>query len=345
MPHQKRICDAIPVGQAPPYECPSMLDAKEKILEAYAGTGKFRDDLVRRATDQYFAALDAGGSPDTSQFDVARTAAQSLLKKDLLSPASISAVSGGAVTDERAAAAIALTFDSVAKPLRIPEPAVQTGAGSFGLALSAIIGAVLGMVILTPLFRLAFEMPDLGMVLGGPLGAFLAVLIVQKISRSRLLRRLLRRRRKVRYDRQNHEQVVRTYIEQWLDSAVALLALLCICKSQPEEAPADKESAFRRIGGLIYALHRTAPESLTVAADELIQEARNCGFEGLEGSPAFLSAAKDERNVIEWTKDLLTKYEAFGDVAEGDKVRIERKPVIFEGNVLERGLVRKLRDK
>ena len=138
---------------------------------------------------------------------------------------------------------------------------------------------------------------------------------------------------------------MRTSIEQWLNFAVPLLVMLCHCRSQPAASPADQESAFRRIGALIYALHRTAPESLSVAADELIQQARNCGFDGLEGAPAFLSAASDKQNVIEWTNDLLTKYETFGDVAAGDKVRIERKPVIFDGNVMERGLVRKLRDK
>ena len=322
-----------------------MLDVKEKILEAYAGTGKLRRELVTGATDEYFAALGPSSSHNQAQFDIARTAAQSLLKKELLSPASISAVSSGTVTDERSTAAIALTFDSVAKPLQIPEPAVQVGTGAFGLALSAAIGAVLGMIILNPLLRLDFEMRDLGLVVGGPLGALCATLIAHKVGRSRLLQRLLRRRRKARYDRQSHEQVVRTSVEQWLDSAVALLAMLCICKSQPEVGPADKESAFRRIGGLIYTLHRTVPDSLSVAADELIQEARNCGFEGLEGSPAFLSDAADEQSVIEWTNDLLTKYEVFGDVTEGDKVRIERKPVVFDGNVMERGLVRKLRDK
>jgi len=322
-----------------------MLDVKEKILEAYAGTEKLCRDLTGSATDQYFVALDAGSSPEQAQLDIARAAAQSLLKKELLSPAWISVISGETVTDERSTAAVALNFDSVAIPLQIPEPARDAEPKAFGLALAAMIGAILGMVILTPLFRIAFEMRDLGLGLGGPLGALCAVLIVHRAGRNRLVLRLLRRRRQARYDRQSHEKVVRAAIEQWLNFAIPLLTALCLWRSQPDDTPADKESAFRRIGGLIYALHRTTPESLPVAADELIQEARNCGFEGLEGSPAFLSAAKDEQNVIAWTNDLLTKYETFGDLTEGDKVRIERKPVIFDGNVMERGLVRKLRDK
>ncbi len=127
--------------------------------------------------------------------------------------------------------------------------------------------------------------------------------------------------------------------------AISLLAALCSWRTRSQDTPADKETAFRKIAGLIYALHRTTPESLSVAADELIQEARNCGFEGLEGSPAFSAGAAGEQSVIAWTSDLLSKYETFGHVAKGDKVRVERRPVVFDGQVMERGLVRKLRDK
>lgn len=332
-------------GSVPPCQLLFMLDVKEKIVEAYAATEKLRRDLIDNATDQYFVSLEAGDSPSRAELDVAQAAAHSLLKKELLNPTSISLVSGGSVTDEHLAASVALSFDSIARELLIPEPATHSEPKPFRLAVGAMIGAILGMVVLTPLFRLAFDMRDVGLAVGGPFGALCAVLIVHGAGRSRLLRRLLSGRGQIRYDRQNHELVVRTSIEQWLNFAVPLLVMSCYCRSRPAAGPADQESAFRRIGALIYALHRTAPESLSVAADELIQQARNCGFDGLEGAPAFLSAASDKQNVIEWTSDLLTKYETFGDVVAGDKVRIERKPVIFDGNVMERGLVRKLRDK
>lgn len=327
-----------------------MLDVKEKILEAYAGTEKLRRDLIGNATDQYFTSLAASSSPAEAEFDIARETVRSLLKKELLSPAWISVVSGGAVTDERSTASIALSFDSVARPLLIPEPARHSEPKPLRLAVSAMIGAILGMVALTPLFRLAFDMRDVGLALGGPAGALLAVLIVHKLSQSSILLKLLGRvfavaQRAGGYDRRSHEQVVHTSIEQWLDLSIPLLAALCHWRTWSEDVPADKESAFRKIAGLIYALHRTASESLPVAVDELIQEARNCGFEGLEGPPAFSSDAADKESVIAWTSDLLNKYETFGHVAEGDKVRVERRPVVFDGKVMERGLVRKLRDK
>jgi hypothetical protein len=324
-----------------------MLDLKEKILEAYAGTEKLRPDLLDNATDEYFAALDAGSSPTQIELGIALTAVRSLLKKELLSPAWVSVISGGTVSDKRSIAAVALTFDVIAKPLQIPEPAGRAEPKAFRLALSAMAGAIVGTIVLTPLFRLAFDMRDVGLALGGPVGALCAVLIVHRISRSSILLKLLRRvsgmaPRLPGYDRPSHEQVVRTSIEQWLYLATGLLAALCASRSWSQESPADKESVFRRIGGLIYALHRIAPESLSVAADELIQEARNCGFEGLDGSPAFLSVDAGRQSVIAWTSDLTIKYEAFGHVAEGDQVRIERQPVVFDGKVMERGLVRKL---
>jgi hypothetical protein len=48
---------------------------------------------------------------------------------------------------------------------------------------------------------------------------------------------------------------------------------------------------------------------------------------------------------LTWKPSLQAKYEAFGHVTEGDEVTIERPPVIFDGKVVQRGLVRKLRDR
>jgi len=268
-----------------------------------------------------------------------------MLRADL-----ISAISGEAVSDDRSAAAVALMFDALDKPLQIPEPARQNEPKASRVAISAMAGAVAGIVILTSVFRLAFDMPDVGLVFGGPLGALCAVLITVRLSKSRFLSRLLPRvfriaERLPAFDRKHHRQVVDTSIEQWLNQSVALLATLCFWRSWKTEPTADRESAFRRMAELIYSLHAASNESLPVAADELIQEARNCGFEGLEGPPAFMTSAEGEQTVLAWTKDLLNKYEAFGDIAEGDKVKVERRPVVFGGSVIERGLVRKLRDK
>jgi hypothetical protein len=124
-----------------------------------------------------------------------------------------------------------------------------------------------------------------------------------------------------------------------------MLAVLCLHRPGAAQAGTDRDKALRKIGKLIYALHRTGPESLPVVAHELIEEAKNSGFEGLEGLPAFLDSAREEKQVLTWKPDLQGKYEAFGHIVEGDPVVVEREAVILGGQVVQRGLVRKVRDR
>jgi hypothetical protein len=218
------------------------------------------------------------------------------------------------------------------------------------LALAASVGAFLGALGMAPLLRWAFDAPELGVALGGPIGAFLVVVVVHRLSRIRSLLRLLpwigRDNRSIRgHVRKDHESVVRASVEQYLDWSVLVLTALCLHESVSAQSHDSREVAFRHVGKLIYALHRSGRESLPVVADELIKEAKNCGFEGLEGTPAFAAGARAERNEVVWSKTLLNQYETFGHVDEGDRVTVERPPVVFSGKVVERGLVRKVRDK
>jgi hypothetical protein len=327
-----------------------MADLKETILNAYTRTERLRRELLNKATSAYFETLGGSRSPASGDFEDAQTRARSVLKRELLNSRWLSLISDEPVVDEGSIASMALTFDSIASPLRIPKPPQAREPKAYGVALGALAGAVIGMVILTPLFRLALDMRDVGLVLGGPLGAFCMVMIVCRVTRSRFFVRLMRRVFGVGeglpgYERRSHEEAVRMSIEQWLNLVIPLLVVLCSYRTWSAKTPADEEAAFRRIGGLIYALHRASSESLPVTADELIQEARNCGFEGLDGSPAFLSPVTYTEKVIVWASDLQGKYETFGHVGEGDQVKVERQPVIFDGKVMERGLVRKLRDR
>ena len=85
-----------------------MLDLKEKILDAYEVTAQARGELITKAVKEYFMALGSGGSQSSADLNVARTRLHSFLKKELLRADLISAISGGAVSDDRSAAAVAL---------------------------------------------------------------------------------------------------------------------------------------------------------------------------------------------------------------------------------------------
>jgi hypothetical protein len=327
-----------------------MLELQEKITKVLSETQKLRRHIVDQAMREYFATLDLAGSPGASDFEAAQARARTVLKQALLAEPTVAQINGGTKLDEDALALLSLSFSTIARPLRIPGPVAVANPKSLTLALAGAAGAFAGMVALAPLLRLAFDMRDLGMVLGGPLGALLAVLLVQRLARLRLLARVLpwlfTRPKALRgAARSGHEKTVRASLEQWLDWAVPMLAVFCLRRSAPAPTPTDRDRALRRLGGLVYALHQASPDALPVVAQELIQDAKNSGFEGLQGPPAFLDASHAEREILSWSPDLQNRYETFGDIGAGDPVRIERPAVVFGGKVVQRGVVRKVRDR
>jgi len=343
-----------------------MLKLQENIAKAQTATAKLRRKAVDKAAREYFSVLDPIRKPGAGDFEAAGARAYAVLKQELLSAEFIALVDGQAgrasshdSPDERghsphldnnAVAAVALGFDGIARPVRIPAPVMAAETKTVTLALAGAAGAVGGMLGLAPLMRLAFDMRDLGLVLGGPLGALIAVLVVHRLARLRLFTRVLPwlfvRPKALRGAlRSEHEKAVRVSIEQWVDWAVVILAVLCFYRSGRPQSQTDRDKALRKIGTLVYALHRTPAESLPVVAHELIQEAKNSGFEGLEGPPAFLETGRDEKETILWRQDLQNKYETFGHITDGDQVMVERPAVVLGGEIVQRGLVRKVRDR
>ncbi|MEN6576196.1 MAG: hypothetical protein ABFD90_07620 [Phycisphaerales bacterium] len=327
-----------------------MLELQEYIAKVQSATASLRRSLVDRAAREYFTTLDMIGSPSAGDFEAAQAGANAVLKQDLLSADSIALVNGGTKLDDDSVATIALGFDTIARPLRVPAPVAGAQAKSFTLALAGAGGAVGGALLGAALMRLAYDMRDLGLTVGGPLGAFLAVLLVSRMARARFLTKVLPwlfvKPKALRGAiRSEHEKAVRVAIEQWLDWATTMLAVLCLNKAGTPQAKTDKDKALRRLGKLIYLLHQAQAASLPVVAHELIQEAKNSGFEGLEGEPVFLEAGQDAKEILIWSPDLVGRYETFGHISEGDRVTIERPAVVFGGQIVQRGLVRKVRDK
>jgi len=326
-----------------------MLELQENIAKAQSATVKLRRKVVDKTTREYFIALDPIRRPVAGDFEAAGAHAYAVLKQELLAAEPIALVTGAKLDDDSVATA-ALGFDGIARPLRIPGPTVVAETKTITLALAAAAGAFGGMLGLAPLLRLTLNMRDVGLLLGGPLGALVAVLLVHRLARLRLLTRILPwlfvRPKALRGAiRSEHEKAVRVSIEQWVDWAVSMLAVLCLYRSDRPGVQPDRDKALRKLSKLVYALHRTPAESLPVVAHELIQEAKNSGFEGLEGQPAFLEAGREETETIIWRQDLQTKYETFGQITEGDRVTVERPAVILGGEVVQRGLVRKVRDR
>lgn len=327
-----------------------MLDLQQDISKAFTATDKRRADIAGQGVKAYFQALGAGGSQSSGDFKAACDAAQATLKRALLSGELLAALSGGQAYDDQMLAGLRLSFDTTVRPLRVPPAPVKRDTNVYALAVGGLIGAAVGMLVLVPLLRWAYEMQELGFVLGGPGGALLGVLILHRLARIRALLRLLPGRsgpaRRISGGaRRDHEVVVRAAIESWLDGALPLLVAMCFYGRWSQESEGGREKAFRRIGELLYTLHQSSREALPVVADELIQAAKNCGFEGLDGPAVFAGQSSGAQETVVWSRALQSQYETFGHVVEGDRVTVERAPVVFEGEIVERGLVRKVRGK
>jgi len=327
-----------------------MLELQENITKAQSATAKLRHKVVDRAAREYLGVLDPIRNPGWGDFEAAEGRAYAVLKQELLSAESIALINDGTRLDDDGLATVALGFDGIARPVRIPGPVMAAETKTVTLAVAGAAGAVGGMLGLAPLMRLALDMRDLGLVLGGPLGALVAVLVVHRLARLRLLTRILPwlfiRPKALRGAvRSEHEKAVRVSIQQWADWAVSMLAVLCLYRADRPGSRTDRDKALRRIGKLIYVLHRAPAESLPVVAHELIQEAKNSGFEGLEGPPAFLQTGREEKETMTWRNDLQNRYETFGHITEGDQVMVERPAVVLGGQIVQRGLVRKVRDR
>jgi hypothetical protein len=326
-----------------------MLELQENIAKAQSATARLRRKVVDKAVREYFLSLDPIRRPGAGDFEAAGARAYAAVKQELLSAESVALI-GGTALDDDSVAMVALAFDGIARPVRIPGPAVTAETKTTTLSLAAAAGAVGGMLGLAPLLRLAFDMRDLGLVLGGPIGALVAVLVVHRLARLRWITKILPwlfiRPKTLRGAvRSEHEKAVRASVEQWVDWAVVMLAVLCFHQSGRSKSQTDRDKVLRRVGKLIYALHRTPVGSLPVVAHELIQEAKNSGFEGLEGQPVFLDAGREEPETMVWRDELQNRYETFGHITEGDQVTVERPAVILAGEIVQRGLVRKVRDR
>ena len=331
------------------YECNIMLDLEKTIAVTRQKTRKLQRALIKECLSAYLTTLTTGGRDIRANMEVATLRARATLKNRLFSPEWLQVISGEAAIEEQFAGRVALAFESVTLPLQVPDPTRATGPKVWAVALWACIGAAVGMLILTPIARIALDMRDLGLALGGPIGAFCFVLIYWRLSRVRLILALVARMRGVEkqaptYDLKAHERVVRGTMEQWLHAAIGMLVVVCSDKSLFTQDKVTAEKVLKRLSGKIYALHHTPGNALSVAADELILEAKNCGFEGLDGPPTFLESVPEKRIEFNWKHSMAQQYELFGHVSEGDRVWVQRKPVVLDGTVIERGLVRKVRN-
>jgi hypothetical protein len=122
-----------------------------------------------------------------------------------------------------------------------------------------------------------------------------------------------------------------------------VLAVLTEQRRDQEVGHSEKD-AFAELGRRIMGLHAASAEELSGCAEDVVDAAREAGFEGLDGRARFRQTADTPRGrVTEWAESMGERYNVFGHVEPGDRVRVEQEPVVLHGEIREKGLVRKQR--
>lgn len=248
------------------------------------------------------------------------------------------------------------------------------------IACAAAGGALLGMGILSPLTALFFGSREAGFLAGAPLGSLLLSLAAIHLPRSRkllwslaailglgtlrealaflgsgnifsggwsMLRKkrgtlsrlllfpvllgliLLLGKRTSGYDRKTWESAVRDRISSWVESAARITFLL---RETVPQASSAGESGLSSLAAGILALENVPSEYFRPGIAELAQEVRNLGF-----------GREQREDLFQWTAADGERFEVFGHAGQGDLVKVERLPLLRDGTVVSRGLVRKVR--
>ena len=355
---------------------PSMETA---ISEALQATRDLRQKLVNEAIASYFSCLPNNGLyPDETQFEAAQRKAESVLKTGLLSQTWLSAITGEKKTGDKHLEPLPLAFKSIAPHLKIPLSSKFEELRASSVALAALVGALVGMLILTPLLRLALGLQNtVGMFLGAPLGAFGMVWLLRQVSRVPQVRKALQPLLAVAVVVDTGAAVFRGKgfwgLVKRILAYVATIFLLRHITPQPKY---DREAHKRAVelavqqwlnGAvmLLACLSASSVGAVTIKADpeEIIRglarqvyELQSCPPDQFPGAVSELiqkaqdlgfeglepDASNSGRPQV-WAAEMRDKYNTFGLIEEGDPVIIEREPIILRGEVLEKGLVRKFR--
>ncbi len=353
-------------------------DALEKLEKHTPALG---EKAVESGLGAFFAALPPLAETGRSEVEGGAILARQAMADSLL-PDLLSHLPEGLIPEERTPLLLLRMGESLPS-LRLPLPEGREETPPLRTALAAALGALGGMALLTPLSRLLIDSRDAGLFFGAPLGSLLLVLASLLLPRSKGLQRtlmallgfaslretvnflggglifsrgwsllgrrhssltrlllypalfallLLLGRKRVVFDRRNYEERIRDSLEKWIAGAIpsALLAVL----EPSSDGRTAKPGELPLLAGKILELEELPEEDLPEGVAELALSVRNMGFQREEGVKSLI-----------WNDEIAERYAPFGAVEPGDRVTVEREPLLQDGHVLTKGLVRKVRRK
>ncbi len=344
-----------------------------------------------RAAQAALAALGPSWPPGEARMQAAQTAAESVLWDCIAAPDTsrndTSRTGRTAPTAGAPSAPADWSLRTTWPVPPLPPPQTRRDVPPARLMLAAGLGALGGMLALSPIARQLAPSPDVGALtatlLGAPLGAAVLVGALLRAAASARLRRVLmallglgatselaalfsalspwrgiwwrlRRRghltrlllfaaagglfalthRRQQVDREGSQLALEALLLLWLQGARVQLATAAD-SVEARSRDDEPEILLADLAERLDALRRLpAPPEAQGVAEELLQRLRNRG----------IAVASETETPPRWDEALRDRYETFGHLEPGQAVAIERAPVLRDGVLLRKGLVRRLRN-
>lgn len=359
-----------------------MLENERAIVCWRKTTETLRKKVVSVGVGACSAVLAKAENPGTLDFQAASRAASAAVIEQATSPEWLSALGGEISVSPDKREAIKLSFGAVRPDLRLPAPTPVYEFSPIRIGLVALIGALVGMMSLSPLTRYLLGMEDVGTFVGAPVGAFLMVVGVWNAARNERLRKLLLSLFGVAAVAEiwgiiggrgivgsvwrklggRHSGVKRLLV------FTAAIILLVTTKPQRRFERSEYEQnaggaieqwldAVIPILGLLLVGDRASDTEGDVQEkfSELVRKVLELhslppenlplGIEELIQTVKNLGfeTEKQAGNVFRWRTEDQERYGVIGYVETGDRVVVEREAVVLKGDVRKKGKVRKVR--
>lgn len=340
-------------------------------------TGSLRTRTAEAGTDVFFASLPSEGIPGDEEVKFAARRTRFAVE-ELLAP-EFAVLAGENLSGDETALFL-LRVEEIIPPLILPDPPTTDETPSLRIAAAAAAGSLAGMALLSPLTSVLWGSREAGFFLGAPFGTLALALAAFHLPRNKWLLRslaallglatfrevltflgadalfsrgwnLLRKNRtsfsrlllyplllavilllgkkELRLDRKIWEKSVKNALSAWIEGVVRTAFFLNRENPLPQ---VNEEAPLPRLASKILTLEGASEDDLSAGITELAGEVRNLGFEGEGLGLTFL-----------WNEETAKQYDVFGLAEPGDRVKVERSPLLRDGEVESKGLVRKVR--
>lgn len=162
---------------------------EESIRAWMAGSQPLRERITEQVTEGFITFLGTTVPPDRALVERASARARDEVFAALTADAVLDSLPAPA--DAGAREALRSRWLGLTPVWTLPLPVSAPGLSAQRLAIAAAIGSLLGMTVLGGVLNLALGVRGLGMLIGGPGGAALAMYAVGRLTESKALRRTL----------------------------------------------------------------------------------------------------------------------------------------------------------